>query len=59
MEDYNQREQFLCHGVRLSSTPREDYDILLKYYMESESPFERKDILSALGCISNAEILEQ
>lgn len=57
MEDYNERKISLCYGLKLSATPAADFDVLMKFYIESKSSFERKEILSALGCVNDPQLL--
>lgn len=47
----------LCYGLKTSTTPKDDFNTLMTYYIESESSVERKDILFALGCVNDELML--
>ncbi|KAJ8921492.1 hypothetical protein NQ315_003110 [Exocentrus adspersus] len=59
LEDYNTRRIVLCNGIRHSNNVNEDWDFLWSVYNSSStSVHERNDILGALGCAEDRNLLQ-
>uniref|UniRef100_V5I8G3 Aminopeptidase N n=1 Tax=Anoplophora glabripennis TaxID=217634 RepID=V5I8G3_ANOGL len=57
LDDYNAREVIFCNGIRHSENVKEDWEFLWKIYTNSLSVHEQNDILNALGCAEDKELL--
>ncbi|KAG5888646.1 hypothetical protein JTB14_021271 [Gonioctena quinquepunctata] len=55
--NHEERRMILCYGAKMSKTPQDEYSFLINIFEDAHSPTEQEDILSALGCIPDANIL--
>ncbi|KAJ8982961.1 hypothetical protein NQ317_005279 [Molorchus minor] len=58
IEDHNLRRNIFCTALRHSDDVLEDWEFLWNIYTTSTLPHEQSDILYALGCTDNKNLLE-
>lgn len=57
LDDYNAREVIFCNGIRHSENVKEDWQFLWEIYSSSLSVHEQSDIINALGCAEDKDLL--
>ncbi|KAJ8974038.1 hypothetical protein NQ317_015852 [Molorchus minor] len=58
LDDYNVRGIVFCTGIRYSDEVSEDWEFLWNIYTSSLSVQEQEDVLNALGCTEDEDLLK-